>query len=219
MERQPIVTVIIYTYNSSKYIVETLNSVKEQTYPELNLCISDDCSTDSTIDICRKWIERNKCRFQKTRIITSEKNTGISANANRGWDICETEYFKDIAGDDVLLPNCIQDYFDYVQTHPDSVVVFGRVRPFRVYFGMKMWYKESSHDYSFFNLSPQEQYHYLIYNGNSIPAASCFYNMKKIREIGFKHDERIPLLEDYPKWIVFARKGVRFDFLDKHTVG
>jgi alpha-1,3-rhamnosyltransferase len=176
------------------------------------LCISDDCSSDSTVELCTKWIEENKDRFIKTKLLTSDRNTGISANANRAWDACETEYIKDIAGDDLLLPNCIQDYVEYIQDNPDAVVVFGRVKSFYVNHGKEKWRIDPCHDYGFFELTPQEQYHYLFHKGNHLPAASCFYNICKLRELGFHHDERIPLLEDYPKWIIFARIGILFSF-------
>jgi alpha-1,3-rhamnosyltransferase len=216
---QPVVTIGVLTYNSSKYIIETLESIKAQTYPKLILNISDDCSTDNTIDLCKQWIEENRDRFVKTKIIVPEHNTGVSGNANRNWDACETEWFKDIAGDDLLLPNCIEYNMKYVNEHPETIVLFSRVRPFRVHHGKKIWEKESWHDYNFFNLTPEEQYHYLFYNGNHLPAAPCFYNIKAIRNLNIRHDERIPLLEDYPKWIMLVRKGTTFSFMDKHTVG
>lgn len=214
-----VVTVGVSTYNSSKYVIETLESIKAQTYPHLILQISDDYSTDNTIELCKKWIEENKERFVKTKIIVPEHNTGVSANANRNWDACETEWFKGIAGDDLLLPNCIEDNLKYVEEHPDAVVVFSRVSTFKICSKKKTWNKDSWHDYSFFRLTPEEQYHYLFYNGNNLPASPCFYNIFKLRELGVRHDERIPLLEDYPKWIMFVRKGIQFDFMDKHTVG
>ena len=219
MDKQPIITVVVYSYNSSEYIVDTLESIRNQTYPQLMLIISDDCSTDNTVEICKKWICNNETRFIKTKLLTSDRNTGISANANRAWDACETEYFKDIAGDDILLPNCIQDYVDYIKDYPDAVVVFARIRPFYVESGIKVWSPESTHDYSFFDLTPQEQYDYLLHKGNHIPAVSCFYNITKLRDLGFRHDERIPLLEDHPKWLFLARNSVVFHFIEKHTVG
>lgn len=219
MDVEPIITVNVITYNSSKYVLDTLESIKGQTYNRLILHVSDDCSSDNTLSICKKWLEDNKERFIETSLIVSERNTGVSANFNRAWDAAETEWIKDIAGDDLLLPNCIEDNVEYIRNHPDSVVVFSRVRPFMVKFGRIKWREESWHNYSFFKMTPQEQYHYLLYEGNHIPAAPCFYNIKRLRELNIRHDERIPLLEDYPKWIVFARKGIRLDFLDKHTVG
>ena len=216
---QQIVTVSVSTYNSSKYVIETLESIKGQTWKDLILQVSDDCSTDGTVELCREWIESNKSRFVETRILTIDHNTGVSANANRAWDACTTEYYKSIAGDDLLLPNCVEDNMRFICLHPDAVVVFSRVKGFRIKNGKYKWMDIPWHDYSFFSLSSKEQYHYLFHKGNHLPAASCFYNIKKIRNLGIRHDERIPLLEDYPKWIMFARKGVHFTYMDKLTVG
>ena len=55
-----LVSISVITYNSSKYILDTLDSVKAQTYPNLELVISDDCSTDNTIDLCKDWVKRTK---------------------------------------------------------------------------------------------------------------------------------------------------------------
>lgn len=107
-DKKPTVTVSVTTYNSAKYVAETLESIKNQSYPNLILQISDDCSTDNTIDICKSWINKNKDRFVKTKIIVPESNTGVTGNCNRAWDACETRYFKGIAGDDLLLPYCIE---------------------------------------------------------------------------------------------------------------
>ena len=217
--RQPPVTITVITYNSAKTVVKTLDSILKQTYPNLELVISDDCSSDDTVSKCRAWMDRHKERFVRMELITSDINTGVSANLNRGWDACQTEWDKDIAGDDILLPHCIQDNMDYVRQHPDAVIVFSKVRVFTEHFGRIRWSNESWHDYSFFNLRPEEQYHYLLYRGNYLPAVPCFYNINELRKIGFRHDERIPLLEDYPKWIALARKEVKFHFFEKTTVG
>ncbi|MBH2024900.1 MAG: glycosyltransferase, partial [Flavobacteriales bacterium] len=82
--RNPLVSVVVITYNSSKYVMETLESVKAQTYENIELIISDDGSTDHTIEMCRVWLAQNNNRFPKTKLLTVEENTGIPANCNRG---------------------------------------------------------------------------------------------------------------------------------------
>lgn len=57
MIKNPLVSVIVITYNSSKYVLETLNSVAAQTYDNIELIISDDCSKDNTVEICRNWLK------------------------------------------------------------------------------------------------------------------------------------------------------------------
>lgn len=214
----PIVTVSVLTYNSSKFVLETLESIKAQTYPNLILQICDDCSTDNTLNLCKKWIEENKNRFVKTKIIVPEHNTGVSANANRSWDACETEYIKDIAGDDFLLPNCIEDNMNYVEEHTEAVFVFSRIRAFGASEEKIQYTENELFIYDFFTWTPEQQYDQLYNKRNCLPAPSVFSNISKIREIGLRHDERIPLFDDYPKWINALRMGIKFHFMDKVTV-
>ena len=59
----PLVSIIVVTYNSSLYVRETLESAKRQSYRNLELIVTDDASKDDTVKICREWIENNKNRF------------------------------------------------------------------------------------------------------------------------------------------------------------
>ena len=213
----PIVTISVITYNSSKYVLETLKSIKNQTYPNLILQISDDFSKDNTVELCRKWLKDNQDRFIKSKIIVPEHNTGVSANCNRALDYCETKYSKLIAGDDLLLPNCIKDNVEYMEEHSNAAVVFSKAKTFSVFYGIKCE-RGYKHDYEFFRKTPELQYKSLIEFGNTLPASSVFWNVEILRENKIRYDERIPLLEDYPMWIQLLRRGIYFHFLDKDTV-
>lgn len=217
MKEDIAVTCVVYTYNSSATIIETLESIKAQNYQNIKLIVSDDCSTDNTVDMCRLWMDINVDRFISTRLLTVKENTGTSGNANRGWDACDTEWLKSIAGDDLLLPNCIKDNMEYVKNHPDAIFVFSKVQTFGSTAAHRKRHETKVIDYSFFEMSPKEQLERIKY-GSCLPTAANFYNIKKIRELGIRHDERIPLLEDRPKWINVIKKGIKFHFFDKVTV-
>lgn len=213
----PIVSVPVVTYNSVTTILETLESIKAQTYPNIELIISDDCSTDNTVALCRDWVEKNKERFIRTEIVTVEKNTGVAENLNRAETACKGEFVKGIAGDDLMMPNCIQECMDYVAEHPDTIYLFSRCKAF----GADEEYCkriDGYFDYTFFALTPQQQLHHLIFNGNCVPASTLCYNRERAQQIGVKDDERIPLLEDWPRWINLLRAGVKFHFIDKVLV-
>ena len=213
----PLVSVAVITYNSSKYVLETLESIKTQTYQNIELIVSDDCSTDNTIQICKEWIEKNKARFVRIQIVTIEKNTGVSANCNRAEDACQGEWVKIIAGDDLLLSNCITDFVEYVYNEQDVSCVFGRIEIFNnrnKVIECGVW-----PDYSIFNLNTsQDQYEYLLNKGNGIPAASCFYNRRRMLDLGIRYDERIPFIEDRPRWLQLLKKDVLLHFVDKTVV-
>jgi glycosyltransferase involved in cell wall biosynthesis len=103
----PLVSIVVITYNSAEYVLETLECAKAQTYQNIELIVSDDCSSDTTVDICRRWLAENKERFARTELITIGKNSGIPANCNRGVRAARGEWVKGIAGDDRISEHFI----------------------------------------------------------------------------------------------------------------
>ena len=217
-EKMPLVSVAVITFNSSKYVLETLESIKAQTYQNIELIISDDCSTDNTMQLCKIWCEQNKERFARIQYVEVEQNTGVSANCNRAEDACEAEWVKLIAGDDMLLPNCLTDFMEYVQTHEDVVYVFGKIELFDD-IQKKIVYNDTWPNYSIFLLdSSKEQYDFFLRNGNCIPSASVFYNKNRSINLGIRCDERIPFIEDRPRWYQLFEQNVRLHFVGKYVV-
>lgn len=203
----PLVSVPVVTYNSSKTVIETLDSIYNQTYPNIELIVSDDCSTDNTVEICRQWIEQHKERFVRVELLTSEKNTGVAGNGNRAEAVCRGEWCKGIAGDDILLPNCIQDCIEYVTEHPETIWLFGRIKAFGENTELIDYFNHRFNtNQAFYELSKEDQHRSLIVDGNNIPAPTAFVNVKKNRVIEGQNDEHIPLLEDYPKWLNLTTK-------------
>lgn len=217
-KEQPLVSVRVITYNSSKTVIETLDSIYNQTYQNIELIVSDDCSTDNTVDICRKWIEQNKDRFVRIELLTVERNTGVAGNCNRAGAACQGEWVKGIAGDDIMLPNCVQDCMEYVAEHPEVIYLFGKMEGFGRPQEEVDEYMNRCFDYSIFDLSAEEQYQRLVFKGNCVPAPAVFYNKKRVQELNITNDERIPMVEDYPKWMNVTKKGVRLHGLDKTIV-
>ena len=126
----PLVSIIVITYNSAQFVVETLESAKAQTYQNIELIVSDDASTDNTVEICNQWIIENESRFVNTKLLTVKKNTGVSANCNRGFFISNGEWIKLIAGDDLLMCDCINDNLEFINQHPakdDINVISSRI--------------------------------------------------------------------------------------------
>ena len=216
LHMQPLVSIPVITYNSEKTVIQTLDSIKAQSYSNLELIISDDCSTDNTVKLCREWIDENKGRFSRVQIIVAEHNTGTSGNINRAEDACMGEWIKSIAGDDFLTPTSIADYIDFVTRTPEAVIVFGRCKCFGGSIRQQHYFEEKVFKSEFFNLSAQEQYQFLL-KGNCVPASTVFINGPKMKALGVKCDERIPLLEDWPRWINLTKKGIKLLSLDKVT--
>lgn len=119
----PLVSIITVTFNSAKFVKETLESVKSQTYKNIDLIITDDGSTDDTVEICTDWLKDNARNFTNVQLSTSAHNSGIPANCNRGLRLVKGEWVKVIAGDDLLLPNCISDNIEFANKYDTQFIV------------------------------------------------------------------------------------------------
>jgi len=122
-----LITVVVVAYNSSSFIIEALDSVYNQTWRKIELIVTDDCSNDNTVELCHSWMDIHKSRFVRIKMVTSEKNTGVSGNANRGLYSANGEWIKFIGADDALKPTCIEDNIRWISEHPEIKVLLSRV--------------------------------------------------------------------------------------------
>ncbi len=96
-----------------RYIIETLESIKNQNYKNIELIISDDASLDNTIYVCKEWLRSNQLYFVRAKLMLSDKNSGIAPNCNRGIEEAKGEWIKLVAGDDILFSDSISIFVDY----------------------------------------------------------------------------------------------------------
>lgn len=218
-----LVSVVVVTYNSSPFIVETLESVLDQSWKEIELIITDDCSKDDTVEICRQWLKENGQRFSCCEMITSEKNTGVPANANRGLHIAKGGWISFLAGDDTLKPRCIEDNLLWLSSHNDVRVLFSFVEIYNNTFesqnlvGTTPGNPYNPNGIMAPDRSAESQYKMLLLNDRVHFTPSLFLHRQTLLDIG-GFDERFKLLEDYPLWLNLTKNGYKLYFMDKSTV-
>ena len=128
----------VLTYNSQKFIIETLESIKYQVINfgkeyDCYLIISDDASSDSTIKLINFWLTQNRHFFTKVSLIINEKNKGTVKNYNQTFDAITTEHFHIIAGDDLFSNSNIFNYslnlnhYDIITTFPINISKTGEL--------------------------------------------------------------------------------------------
>lgn len=213
---EPLVSIIVITYNSAKYVLETLESTKVQTYKNIELIVSDDCSTDNTVEICQIWLGENKERFVRLELITTDKNTGTSANCNRGLTSVDGDWIKLIAGDDQLLPDCVLQNITWIKNNPGIKLLFSEVEVFSNDFKLNNFNVEFTSSLKFFNLPAERQFEKLLVK-NRVMAPSSFIEKDALRKIG-GFDERIRNIEDYPFWIKATKAGYKLYYMPIRTV-
>lgn len=212
---EPLVSICVITYNSSETVIETLESIYNQTYRNIELIVSDDCSSDNTVEIVKDWLDEKRIRFQNAEIITVEKNTGVTGNVNRAVKKANGKYVKDIAGDDILLNDYTEKCVSYLEKNPEIDVLFTDVKFFST--DNSKVHKNSIIDYDFFKKNAKEQFSQIIKTGlPCIPTPSSIYTKKILEKLDY-FDENISMWEDGPIYFKLAKNNVKLYFLD--TVG
>src|SRR3954452_23351532 len=89
------------TYQHAAFVRESLDSVLVQDYPNMEIVVGDDASTDGTQDILRDYAGRHPGVF---KLLLSPVNRGITANSKSTLMACEGELIAHTSGDDVWLP-------------------------------------------------------------------------------------------------------------------
>ncbi len=100
MNEQPLVSVLMTAYNSARYIGEAIASVLASTYPNFELIISDDCSTDRTVEIAKEYAERDS----RIKIFVNGKNLTDYLNRNKAASYAAGKYIKYLDSDDFIYP-------------------------------------------------------------------------------------------------------------------
>jgi alpha-1,3-rhamnosyltransferase len=209
-----LVSVIVVTYNSSDTIIRTLNSIKDQTYKELELIITDDCSQDSTVKDVRKWLETNKKRFCSVRVLKAKRNHGVVKNCNIGASVSKGKYIQFFAGDDIMVSDAIEKKVALAEKSSISYV-FSRVRVIGKDKNKVEAMKEfCDRGYSIIEKGRETQWNEIIKNNYIAGPSGSFI----LRSFFFKQgmfDLKYSMLEDYPFIFKYIKKGNKIVLLDE----
>jgi glycosyltransferase involved in cell wall biosynthesis len=114
---EPLVSILIPTFNRVDYLGEAIDSALAQTYKNIKIIVHDDASTDSTPELLKKYSDK------RLRIIRTEDNHGMLG----GWNYIVTkakgEYIKFLASDDLLEPTCVEELVNAAIKHPNASVI------------------------------------------------------------------------------------------------
>ena len=217
-----LVSIIVTTYNSANYIIETLESIKAQTWAQIELIISDDYSTDNSVQLCNNWLAENKSRFVNTAIIKVPENTGVAANCNRGITAANGQWIKFIGGDDILLHNCIEENLQFANEHKSAGIIFSQVLLYQDKFKTENFITAVPEHYPMNLMNPSfsasDQYKLLLLSDRITYTPSSFFKKQLLTDVnGF--DESIKFVEDYPMWLKLTKAGNRLYYFEKPTVG
>jgi len=213
-----LITICVVSFNSSSTIIDTLESIKRQTYETklIELIIADDCSQDNTIDIVQSWLKENQEIFHDAKLIKRKMNVGLTKNINEAWQSANGEWIKSIAADDILMDSCITDNIDFATLNDINSVVFSLMQSFTSE-GLDGIIYPSILQRSKLQASREIQLDFLTSAGGFACAPSAFIHRGMLQKINFA-DERFTMLEDSPLWLRILETGAKLHLMNIVTV-
>ncbi len=209
-QTQPLVSVIVPTYNYGRFIGETLECLRAQTYTNWECVIVDDGSTDDTAEQVARFMERD-ARFKFLR----QENARQAAAKNNGLRNSVGQYIQFLDADDLIEPQKFARQVEYLETHPEIDIVYGSMRYFttenpsdRLYWVWgenKPWMPETSG-------SGKEVLTALVRH-NIMVINSPLIRRSVVDAVGL-FDNELPPAEDWDYWVRCATAGMRFQFND-----
>jgi len=213
-----LVSVIVISYNSNKYIIDALNSIYQQTYKRIELIVFDDCSKDSSFDLANNWIQINKCRFVEAFAFQQSKNVGSCQNLNDAINCSNGKYIKIIAADDLLQPHCIEVNLKNILDSKGSIKFqFSKLFIFENEDEVNLKDFDSKDElYCCFDLTAHGQYIKLL-ELNFVPAPTMFFEKEAFIKNGM-FNSKFDIYEDLPLWIKVTKLGEKLYLVDEYLV-
>jgi glycosyltransferase involved in cell wall biosynthesis len=113
----PTISVLMSVHNGENYLEEAIESILNQTYPDFELIIINDFSTDSSFEIIKKFADK------RIVLIENDHNIGLTKSLNKGLKIAKGEYIARMDADDISEINRFEKQIDVLQKNPDYTVV------------------------------------------------------------------------------------------------
>lgn len=114
----PKVSICVPSYNSARFLGETIESALAQQFADYELIICDNASTDETPELCRRYSD------PRLRYIRFDQLVGQAANWNRCLELATGEYLILLHGDDVLAPHYLSRAVEALDQHPEAGMLF-----------------------------------------------------------------------------------------------
>jgi len=181
-----LVSIITPSYNQGHFIEETIRSVLEQDYPEIEYIIVDGASKDNSVDVIRQYQDR-------LAWWVSEKDKGHAEALNKGFARAKGEILAWINSDDSYFPGAVRQAVEFLRDHPEVGMVYGDAN----------LTDETGRTIGKFN-ARQTHYRSLLRGSVHIPQAATFFRASLFRQVG-PLSTSLFFSFDYDLWVRLAK--------------
>ncbi len=186
MEQFPVVSIITPSYNQASFLPETIDSVLQQTYPNIEYIVVDGGSTDGTLDVLKEYQDRISWWV-------SEKDRGQTEAINKGFARARGEILAWLNSDDTYYPQAVEEAVAFLSAHPDVGMVYGDAN----------YIDSHGRVIGKFN-TRQTSYARLRRGAVYIPQQASFFRARLWKQVG-PLDPSFYFAMDYDLWVRFAK--------------
>lgn len=199
----PRVSVIVPCYNHEKFIKESIQSIIDQDYQNIELIIIDDGSSDSSVKVIQEMIPKCELRFARFEF-RHRPNKGICFTLNEALDWCEGDFLSGVASDDTISEYKTSCQVEYLVENTDCVGVFG---------GVELLYEDTGVRIA--HITPAVKYNFedILLHKQALPASTSLLRTEAVRKIG-GYKEAF-LLEDWSLWLFLTENGGTLGYIDR----
>lgn len=170
MSENELISIAMTTYNGEKYLREQLDSIFNQTYKNIEVIVTDDCSTDTTVRILEEYSKKYNLKYY-----INEENLGFIKNFEKAISLCNGEYIALSDQDDIWLPEKIQTLYDEIE---DNLLIASNARLINE---NNVLIKESYRDYNYTLHSRKDFKHIMLFT-NCIQGSTAFFRKDLIKK-------------------------------------
>jgi glycosyltransferase involved in cell wall biosynthesis len=199
----PLVSIAIVTYNQKDFLRDCIESCLSQDYPNFEIVVADDGSTDGT----QVMLTNYRTKYpQKFKIILSSTNQGITQNCNLVHFACTGKYVAWMGGDDIMLPNKINRQVSYMESHDNCSIC---------YHNLEVFDSLTNNTIDYFNrrLKYSGDVRVSIRKGTFNGACSTFVRREKTPLSGF--NVSLPVASDWLYWVETLVSGGTIEYIDE----
>lgn len=182
-----LVSIIMPSYNTGKFILETISSVQKQSYKKWEIILVDDCSTDNTISLLTK-VEDNRIR-----IFINKKNSGAALSRNKALREARGEWIAFLDSDDL-----------WTEDKLEKQIKFMIENNYKFSCAYCTYIDEESNSIGILDTSPLKMGKYMMLAYNWISCLTCMYHYPSI---GLVQIEDIKKRNDYALWLKVIKKA------------
>lgn len=212
MESTPLVTIILTAFNQGTFIEETLESIKNQGYPNLEVFIIDNGSSDNTKQKITAWLEKNNSAFNASTFFRQE-TMPYCQSFNQVFLKSKGKFLIDLSGDDVLLPGHISTSVSKLQQSIGAAVCFSDVLMVYSNGKKKTFYKRTPNGHLKQKVKIGDVYSNLV-ERNIISSVSLVFDASIFTKVG-GYDESLA----YEDFDIMVRLARNYQFVFSNHIG